>query len=621
MQHDEVIWQVIRHNHCSFMAKIETGIFCRNPYNVTGICNRSSCPLANSRYATIRDQDGVFYLYMKTIERAHMPNKLWERVKLPRNYEKALEIIDKHLTYWPKLLVHKTKQRLTKMTQMRIRMRKLALKTREKLMTVPTKQKKREARREEKAEKAAVLEKSIEKELLERLKKGVYGDIYNYPVDKYNEILDKEVGKTAVSEDEEEEAEIEYVEGYEELEEEDDIEDFGGFSLNEDDDNVGMDDDDDDDEENVFVDRKRGRKGSARNLEKEEPNAKSKKKVKVHVELEDRKDGGEKQKELVNRIIRRWRLFRLLKQMPFDVVNDPGNGLERVILSEPGGSSLEVLLSGGRIVSWKNDRGEELLFSGGKTTGRSPAAVSGGISVCFPQVNNLGKFGQHEYASNRLWSLENNNRLDQASNGSHLSINLVLKPSEKDLKTWPCRFELQLHISLSQGKLTLTPSVKNTGDKSFLFRFSICNYLSVSDINEVRIEGLETLEYLDNASYQKRFTEQADALTFDGEVNRTYLSTPPKIAIIDHEKRRTFELHKQGLPDAVVWNPWNKPSKSFPYLGEDYKTMLSVDSAVVEKPILLKPSQVWRGFQEIATVSSSYCSGQLDPRKVLQNIS
>ncbi|KAI3452674.1 hypothetical protein Pfo_009338 [Paulownia fortunei] len=291
MQHDEVIWQVIRHNHCSFMAKIETGIFCRNPYNVTGICNRSSCPLANSRYATIREHDGVFYLYMKTIERAHMPNKLWERVKLPRNYEKALEIMDKHLMYWPKLLVHKTKQRLTKMTQMRIRMRKLALKTREKIMTMPTKEKKREARREEKAEKAAVLEKSIEKELLERLKKGVYGDIYNYPVDKYNEILDKEVGKGAVSEnEEEEEPEIEYVEGYEELEEEDDMEDFGGLALREDDDNgktnVEMDDEEEEEEQNVFVDRKRGRKGSARKLEKEEPAAKSKKKVKVHVEVE-----------------------------------------------------------------------------------------------------------------------------------------------------------------------------------------------------------------------------------------------------------------------------------------------------------------------------------------------
>ncbi|KAF5730890.1 hypothetical protein HS088_TW19G00492 [Tripterygium wilfordii] len=233
MQHDEVIWQVIRHNHCSFMAKLTTGNFCRNPYNVTGICNRSSCPLANSRYATIRDHDGVFYLYMKTIERAHMPNKLWERVKLPRNYEKALEIIDKHLMYWPKFLVHKTKQRLTKMTQMRIRMRKLALKTREKIMTVPRKEKKREARREEKAEKAAVLEKNIEKELLERLRRGVYGDIYNYPVNEYNKVLDLDELQ-AVSEDEEEaEPEIEYVEGYDELEEEEDMEDFGGFAMNE----------------------------------------------------------------------------------------------------------------------------------------------------------------------------------------------------------------------------------------------------------------------------------------------------------------------------------------------------------------------------------------------------
>lgn len=299
MQHDEVIWQVIRHNHCSYMAKITTGIFCRNEYNVTGICNRSSCPLANSRYATIRDHDGVFYLYMKSIERAHMPDKLWERVKLPRNYEKALEIIDKHLMYWPKFLVHKTKQRLTKMTQMRIRMRKLALKTREKIMTTPRKEKKREARREEKAEKAAVLEKNIEKELLERLRKGVYGDIYNYPVKEYEKVLEMD-SLQAANEDEEEEPEIEYVEGYDGLEEEleDDIEDFGGLAMNRvhaigDNDEDGDEDEDDDAE----ADRKRGRKESSLALRKVgngDTGSKPKKRAKVLVEVEH-EDADERQ--------------------------------------------------------------------------------------------------------------------------------------------------------------------------------------------------------------------------------------------------------------------------------------------------------------------------------------
>ncbi|KAL6889008.1 hypothetical protein ACP4OV_010034 [Aristida adscensionis] len=227
---DDLIWHCIRHNHCSFMAKITTGIFCRNPYNATGICNRSSCPLANSRYATIRDHEGVFYLYMKTAERAHMPNKLWERVKLPRNYEKAMEVINKHLEFWPKLLVHKIKQRLTKMTQYRIRMRKLQLKVREKVMTVPRKKTQRDDRRLEKAEKAAQLEKNIESELKERLKKGVYGEIYNIDFKEFNEILDIENREVALEqEDEEEEGEIEYVEGDDDMEEMDDMEDTEDF--------------------------------------------------------------------------------------------------------------------------------------------------------------------------------------------------------------------------------------------------------------------------------------------------------------------------------------------------------------------------------------------------------
>ncbi|KAL8106370.1 hypothetical protein AgCh_029950 [Apium graveolens] len=47
---------------------------------------------------------------------------------------------------------------------------------------------------------------------------------------------------------------------------------------------------------------------------------------------------------------------------------------------------VQVLLSGGKVVSWKNEQGEELLFKSRKATGKSPKSFKEGISVCFPQV-------------------------------------------------------------------------------------------------------------------------------------------------------------------------------------------------------------------------------------------
>lgn len=40
--------------------------------------------------------------------------------------------------------------------------------------------------------------------------------------------------------------------------------------------------------------------------------------------------------------------------------------------------------------------------------------------------------------------------------------------------------------------------------------------------SEVRIEGLETLDYLDSLKNRERFTEQGDAITFEGEVSICY---------------------------------------------------------------------------------------------------
>lgn len=175
---DALIWDLVDKGFCLFKVKPGKGQdFCRNEYNVSGLCNRQLCPLANAQYATVKNIDGRLFLYMKTPERAHMPKHLWERVKLLKNYTRAMLQIEQHLPFWLQFLVNKCKQRLTRLTQVQLTERRLALAEEERLYVgVRPKVRRRERARERKALAAAKIERAIETELLDRLKSSAYGD-------------------------------------------------------------------------------------------------------------------------------------------------------------------------------------------------------------------------------------------------------------------------------------------------------------------------------------------------------------------------------------------------------------------------------------------------------------
>lgn len=72
---------------------------------------------------------GLMDRCMKTIERAHSPKRLWEKIELPANKEQAMKVIDENLQYWPEFMINRSKERFLRIRQYLSRMRKLRLQT------------------------------------------------------------------------------------------------------------------------------------------------------------------------------------------------------------------------------------------------------------------------------------------------------------------------------------------------------------------------------------------------------------------------------------------------------------------------------------------------------------
>jgi len=175
------------------------------------------------------------------------------------------------------------------------------------------------------------------------------------------------------------------------------------------------------------------------------------------------------------------------KRTAVEVTKDK-NGIGQVVLRNPRGASARVSLHGGQVLSWRTEHDEELLFTSSKAIFKPPKAVRGGIPICFPQFGSRGLLEQHGFARNKIWVIDKNPPLlhPNDSNGKAY-IDLLLKPSEEDMKVWPHSFEFRLRVSLAEdGYLTMISRIRNINCKPFSFSFAYRTYISISDISEGR---------------------------------------------------------------------------------------------------------------------------------------
>ncbi|EYU34301.1 hypothetical protein MIMGU_mgv1a024428mg [Erythranthe guttata] len=257
-------------------------------------------------------------------------------------------------------------------------------------------------------------------------------------------------------------------------------------------------------------------------------------------------------------------------------------------LNQSDGYSAEILLYGGQVISWKNARGEELLFVSENADYEHPHPLRGGIPICFPKFFDYGCVEGNGFARTRDWVIDA--ELEDSDlpllTADNAFIDLILNHMPDDFPNWRRhRFELRLRVILGPtGDLTMISRVKNvnTNGRPFSFNFSFHTYFSVSNI-------------------------------------KGYLNTSNEIFVVDHEIRRTFTIHKDDrLPDIVVWNPWALEARDTTDIGdEEYRKFICVEAAVVGSEITLYPGEKWTGTQRLSVHDWTDSDVLPDPGNIL----
>ncbi|SPO02150.1 related to P.ciliare possible apospory-associated protein [Cephalotrichum gorgonifer] len=276
----------------------------------------------------------------------------------------------------------------------------------------------------------------------------------------------------------------------------------------------------------------------------------------------------------------------------------------RVSATLPTGDSVEVLLYGATVTSWKTPARENLFVSSAAILDGSKP-VRGGIPLVFPVFGPApagSKLPQHGFARNVKWEFLGKST-SEGESSVKLDFGLSWATLPEDWRTkWEHKFGLVYSVTLAPGSLSTALVVSNEGDEAFEFQSLLHTYLSVDDIQNVQIAGLDNSPYIDKVPSATAKT-QSGLIAFSGETDRVYSPpTPPSDPVTVQEGGKTrFRVVRDNLPDVVVWNPWvEKAAGMGDFEPKDgWKNMVCVEAGSVSAWTKLEKGDVFEGAQTI----------------------
>jgi len=293
----------------------------------------------------------------------------------------------------------------------------------------------------------------------------------------------------------------------------------------------------------------------------------------------------------------------------------------RVSAVLPTGESIEVLLYGATIISWKDAAGAEKLWLSEKAKLDGTKAVRGGVPVVFPVFGvapdhaATSKLPQHGFARNSRWeflgkSTSESSTLSSTSGGDDsVKLDFGLSPSnlsEDSRKAWPFEFGLIYSVTLGRDALTTSIVVRNEGEQAWEFQTLMHTYFRVKDIAKVSVSGLESSPYIDKVTKPISTKTSPDGpVTISSVTDRVYTPAggPESPVAISESGKKKYSIVRDNLNEVVVWNPWVEAKAMGDFWPvEGYKEMICVEAGAVKGWVRLDVGETWEGGQVISAL-------------------
>ncbi|EWC41496.1 D-hexose-6-phosphate mutarotase [Stutzerimonas stutzeri] len=265
-----------------------------------------------------------------------------------------------------------------------------------------------------------------------------------------------------------------------------------------------------------------------------------------------------------------------------------------------GEDELLIAEQGAQILSYRQGDAPPIIWLSEEAAFQQGQSVRGGMPICWPWFGDLARNPQPVQASYQgeqpapfhglvralPWQLR-----EQRSDGGAAILEFHCPQALGALPGWPHRVELRLQIRLAD-ELELSLTSSNVGDQSVCISQALHSYFAVSDIQQVRVEGLAGCPYVDTLQNWEEHRQDGD-LQFSGETDRIYQRLPATLAIVDPAWKRRIQLTTNGSTSAVLWNPWiDKAQRLSSFADDAWQRMLCIETANVMSDVLvLQPGQ------------------------------